>query len=40
MDTTQPKPGDFLDLLWMPLISGVALILLSPIIKRWSGGVK
>ena len=40
MDTTQPKSGDFLDLLWMPLISGLALILLSPIIKRWSGGVK
>jgi POT family proton-dependent oligopeptide transporter len=40
MDTAQPRPIDFLNLLWMPLIAGILLILLSPIIKRWSGGVK
>jgi proton-dependent oligopeptide transporter, POT family len=40
MDSTHPKPADFLTMLWMPLIAGFALIMLSPFIKRWSGGVK
>jgi proton-dependent oligopeptide transporter, POT family len=40
MDTARPTPGNFLSMLWMPLAAGVILILFSPVIKRWSGGVK
>jgi proton-dependent oligopeptide transporter, POT family len=40
MDTTRPTPGNFLSMLWMPLVAGTVLILLAPVIKRWSAGVK
>jgi proton-dependent oligopeptide transporter, POT family len=40
MDAARPQPGDFMGMLWMPLIAGVVLIALSPWIKRWSEGVK
>ncbi|MGZ8900517.1 MAG: peptide MFS transporter [Limisphaerales bacterium] len=40
MDSARPQPSDFLSMLWMPMVAGVVLILLSPIIKRWSGGEK
>ena len=40
MDAARPQPGDFMGMLWMPLIAGLVLIALSPWIKRWSEGVK
>ena len=40
MDAALPQPSDFLGMLWVPLIAGIVLIVLSPWIKRWSEGVK
>jgi POT family proton-dependent oligopeptide transporter len=40
MDTARPAPENFLAMLWMPVVAGVLLIVLAPVIKRWTGGVK
>jgi proton-dependent oligopeptide transporter, POT family len=40
MDVSRPEPGHFLSMIWMPAIAGLALIALSPVIKRWIGGMR
>ena len=40
MNTDQLAPGDFMNMLWMPLAAGALLILSAPLIKRWIGDVK
>ena len=40
MDTERPTAANFMNLVWMPLIAGVVLILLAPLIKRWVAGAK
>ena len=40
MDKTNPAPGDFLQMLWIPLGAGALLILAAPLVKKWSAGVK
>lgn len=38
MDEARPAPGQFLDMVWLPVCTGVVLLLLGPVIKRWSIG--
>jgi proton-dependent oligopeptide transporter, POT family len=40
MDVSRPEPGHFLSMVWMPGIAGFALIVLSPVIKRWIGAIR
>lgn len=40
MDSSTPNASLFLAMLWLPLISGVALLAISPVVRRWSGGIR
>jgi POT family proton-dependent oligopeptide transporter len=40
LDVDRPEAGQFLSLMWMPLLAGAALLLFAPWIKRWAGDVK
>ena len=33
-------PGQYLDIFWFGMVAAVVLFLLSPVVKRWMGGVK
>jgi POT family proton-dependent oligopeptide transporter len=33
-------PGQYLDIFWFGMVTAVVLFLLSPVVKRWMGGVK
>jgi POT family proton-dependent oligopeptide transporter len=33
-------PGQYLDIFWFGMVAAVVLLLVSPVIKRWMGGVK
>lgn len=40
MDEANPAPGDFLQMLWIPVVAGLLLILAAPVVRRWSAEVK
>jgi hypothetical protein len=33
-------PGQYLDIFWFGMVAAVVLLLVSPVVKRWMGGVK
>ena len=39
-DNVSAMPGQYLDIFWFGMVAAVVLFLLSPVVKRWMGGVK
>ena len=39
-DNVSAMPSQYLDIFWFGMVAAVVLFLLSPVVKRWMGGVK
>ena len=39
-DNVGAMPGQYLNIFWFGMVAAVALFLVSPVVKRWMGGVK
>lgn len=39
-DNVGAMPGQYLDIFWFGMVAAVVLFLVSPVVKRWMGGVK
>ena len=39
-DNVSAMPGQYLDIFWFGMVAAVVLFLVSPVVKRWMGGVK
>ena len=39
-DNVSAMPGQYLDIFWFGMVAAVVLFLVSPLVKRWMGGVK